>query len=139
MVALNLITSKFKDESSVLSREEQKISSPESLNFGIGIDIESIDNFPIVADFRSDPFYLDNFTPNEISFCILKQNPLETFAGIFCAKEAVFKAKNKSIRGSNLNQIEIVHNSQGMPMLDGFVISISHSKGLAVAIAIALK
>lgn len=103
---------------------------------GIGIDIESTDNFPNASDFRTDSFYTNNFTESEISYCTLKENPIETFAGLFCAKEAAFKADSTLFNGRNFNQIEITH-ANGKPLLNGFDISISHSNGVIVAVAVA--
>lgn len=105
---------------------------------GIGIDIEKVSNLPISDDFRNDAFYLQNFTQTEISYCILKQDPIESFAGLFCVKEAIFKTGDKSLNGINFNQIEISHSETGAPSLSGYYISLSHTDGIIVAVAIAL-
>src|ERR1035437_4333879 len=72
---------------------------------GIGIDVERTSNLPVVDDFRTDAFYLMNFTQSEISYCILKQNPIESFAGLFSIKEAIFKAGVKYNEVLSFNQI----------------------------------
>jgi phosphopantetheine--protein transferase-like protein len=111
-----------------------------SKNFsGVGIDIESVENFPEAQDFRTDSFYVDNFTGSEISYCILKANPIEAFAGLFCAKEAAFKANPAALDNLKFNQIEISHSKAGKPFLNGFYLSISHAKGTAVAVAVAIN
>ena len=102
----------------------------------IGIDIESVDNLPKVDDFREDAFYVNNFSPKEISYCLLKADPYETFAGLFSAKEALCKANNKLI-GIPFNQIAITHDIEGKPFFKGYAVSISHTKQFSVAIAMA--
>ena len=54
-------------------------------NAEVGIDIEQIENFPIVSDYRTDKFYIQNFTEHEIAYCILKSDPRASFAGLFAA------------------------------------------------------
>ena len=106
----------------------------ESTN-GIGIDIESKDNFEIPVDFRENSFYRENFTANEIAYCLLQSEPVLSFAGLFAAKEAVVKAEN-SLIGKPFNLIEIQHTAQGKPYYRDFLISISHSRETAIAIAL---
>jgi holo-[acyl-carrier protein] synthase len=93
------------------------------------------------------------FTTMEITQCEQKGNPLESFAGRFAAKEAVLKALGTGLRGLNWVDIEIINNDLGRPevRLHGAAlvlakelsiyeirISISHSRELAVAFALAL-
>jgi phosphopantetheine--protein transferase-like protein len=101
----------------------------------IGIDIENISNFPAVKDYREDPFYKTNFTQSEISYCILKPSPLESFAGLFCLKEAICKT-NENFRKIQFNQIEISHSPEGKPEFKGYALSVSHTKDVATGIAI---
>ncbi len=101
-----------------------------------GIDIEDISNFPLVADFREDDFYVSNFTSQEIAYCILKGKPMESFAGLFCAKEALCKT-NEHIRQIPFNEIEIKHDDNGKPVYSGYTISIAHTSQFAIAVAIA--
>ena len=105
---------------------------------GIGIDVERTSNLPVVDDFRTDAFYLMNFTQSEISYCILKQNPIESFAGLFSIKEAIFKAGVKYNEVLSFNQIEISHSLTGAPFIDGYQISLSHTDDIVVAVAIAI-
>ncbi len=114
----------------------QPIVNSESLAGASGIDIETIANFPVVTDYREDSFYKLNFSMNEISHCILKENPIASFAGLFSAKEALCKANN-DLRKIPFNQIEIKHDENGKPSFPGFSISISHNEQFSVAIAIA--
>ena len=104
-------------------------------NNGIGIDIETIKNLPKTADFREEEFYKQNFSPGEISSCILKSNPLQSFAGLFAAKEALVKADN-SLLGIPFNNIEINFQDQGKPFYPGFEVSISHQNEVSIAVAV---
>ncbi len=101
----------------------------------VGVDIELIDNFPIPVDYRSDGFYTDNFSPYEISYCLLKENPRASFAGLFAAKEAVVKLDNK-LKGIPFSQIEIAHNEAGKPIYNKIDLSISHAGEYAIAVAV---
>jgi phosphopantetheine--protein transferase-like protein len=101
----------------------------------IGIDIENISNFPIVNDFREDSFYKINFTPTEISYCILKPSPIESFAGLFCLKEAICKT-NEELRKIPFNQFEIGHTQEGKPIYNGYALSVSHTQDIATGVAV---
>lgn len=103
----------------------------------IGIDIEQINNMPIVNDYRDDEFYSMNFTPAEIAYCILQSNPAASFAGLFAAKEAIVKA-NKLFLNKPFNSIYIDHLPNGKPIHPLFKLSISHSNDVAIAVAVAL-
>jgi phosphopantetheine--protein transferase-like protein len=118
------------------AKSQNYTSNIQTTSKAVGIDIESISNFPIATDFREDNFYKLNFSMTEISYCILKQNPQESFAGLFSAKEALCKA-NEQIRKTPFNLIEIKHDENGKPTYPGFSISISHNDQFSVAIAIA--
>ncbi len=117
----------------------QTISPPvEFNNTTIGIDIQEINELPIVNDFRTDGFYIDNFTEKEISYCILQKNSHASFAGLFAVKEAIIKADNSFIN-TKFNTIEIKHNEKGKPYYDGFAISISHNKTSAISAAVCVE
>jgi len=103
--------------------------------YSIGVDIELIDNLPAAVDFRNDPFYTNNFSAHEISYCLLKENPRASFAGLFAAKEAISKINNR-IGKKQFNQTEINHTSEGKPMYAGYAISISHTNDYAIAAAV---
>ncbi|MBS1659727.1 MAG: 4'-phosphopantetheinyl transferase superfamily protein [Bacteroidetes bacterium] len=102
----------------------------------VGIDIEEIGALPRTADFRKEEFYKMNFTPEEIAYCILQPDPYSSFAGLFAAKEALVKAGGFD-RSRSFNKVEIEHSPEGKPQYPGFGISISHSGGMAVAVAAA--
>ncbi len=100
----------------------------------IGIDIQDIQALPRTDDFRTDVFYRMNFTPAEISYCILQPDPYTSFGGLFAAKEAVVKA-DAARRSIPFNTIEIGHTAEGAPLIPDFHLSISHAGGFAVAVA----
>lgn len=91
------------------------------------------------------------FLQSEIDYINKFANKNERICGLFCAKEAVFKSLNLS----NLNHkdIEICHQENGKPYVkfynqtleyfnqnfDKIDISISHTKTMATAIAIATE
>jgi phosphopantetheinyl transferase (holo-ACP synthase) len=104
-------------------------------NAGIGIDIEEVSALPRATDFRREAFYIQNFTPAEISYCILQPDPYESFAGLFSAKEAIVKADER-LRGRMFNSLPIGHSPEGKPLFPGFALSISHAGGMAVAVAV---
>ena len=104
----------------------------------IGIDIESINNLPQAVDFRNDAFYTNNFSAYEISYCLLKENPRASFAGLFAAKEAISKIDDM-IGKQPFNQIEISHTSEGKPSHGAFEISISHASDYAIGVAVFLS
>ena len=104
------------------------------INNKIGIDIEEVENLPITTDYRTNEFYLKNFTQQEISYCLLKNYPRESFAGLYCAKEAIIKIDN-SLGNKNLSEIEIFHDENDAPLNDNYWLSISHSKNIATGVA----
>jgi len=103
---------------------------------GVGIDIEKVSNFPISEDFRNDVFYTDNFTSYEISYCILRNNPYESFAAIFSMKEAIYKSNNSILTNKTFKNIEIKHDNSGAPEFNGFLLSTSHTDEVVVSVAI---
>lgn len=102
---------------------------------GIGVDIESITNF---KKSYKDKHFLDLiFTKEEIKYCQSKKEPYISFAGKFCAKEAVIKAHNKKILIKN---IEIINLKSGkiIVKINGRInnkikCSISHKEDYAVS------
>jgi len=124
-------TSEFKIESNA----KYSINSPQLIQPGIGIDIEEIGSMPRVNDIREDEFYKMNFAPGEIAYCILQQDSYASLAGLFAAKEAIVKASN-NYESRPFSSIIIDHLPNGKPVNNEFQLSISHTKTLAVAVAI---
>jgi phosphopantetheinyl transferase (holo-ACP synthase) len=101
----------------------------------IGVDIQSVTElFPegLPSDPKRDPELLAIYTLKELSYAQSKPDPVQTLTGLFAAKEAVLKCSQKEI---NFTNIEILPDTAGKPITDGFLVSISHSLDNAVAIA----
>ncbi len=123
---------------------ESVVSSPATIphneisgnsDVAIGIDAEEIARFHEVADYREDPFYAMNFSPEEIAYCILQPVAAASFAGLFAAKEAIVKAAPQYAK-KPFSSLSIHHLTSGKPVCEGFEISISHTEQLAIAVAI---
>ena len=71
----------------------------------IGIDIVSIEKFR--KKFEKNNFESKIFTDNEIHYSRKKENYIQTFAGIFAAKEAIIKAYNLNLAYILRKKIEI--------------------------------
>lgn len=118
-------------------------------NFGIGVDIESIDRFNDLADGKQKRLLNKIFTKKEIKYCFSKSNPAPHLAARYAGKESVFKAISSSFDYSlQYKEIEIINNEYGAPyvmikkkLYRDFVIkiSLSHNKDFAIAYAIIQK
>ncbi len=113
-----------------------------------GTDLIEIDRISKTLETYGERFTKRIFTKHEIIFCNGKPNSL---AGRFAAKEAVMKLLGTGIRGVGWKEIEvhrirgfkptinlyrrakIVAEKQGIINIE---ISISHSKTMAIAVAI---
>lgn len=111
----------------------------------IGVDTVSVER--IEKAIKREAFKTKTFTAGEIAYCDGKPNPAQSYAGIFCAKEAAVKAaKCGFTRGVKPIDIEISHDASGAPELafhgnaanvfaryKNADVSISHDGGFAVA------
>jgi len=106
----------------------------------IGIDIVQIDR--IKKSLQSESFVKKVFSSAEILYAESKTDSIQTYAGLFAAKEAAVKALGSGFTGLNLAQIEIKHSSEGQPyaVIKGkeVKLSISHDAGVAAAVAFLL-
>jgi len=116
----------------------------------VGIDIQDIEP---VARFIGTNKMERIFTKGEIEYIRKKANSPLTVAGMFCAKEAFFKALGTGLSVSKLLDVEIRHSNLGAPYyrLSGALImenrlstatlmlSISHTKTTAVAVCIIVR
>lgn len=110
-----------------------------------GIDIEMVTSLPMVADYWSDAFYSATFTPTEIAYCLLQDQPLIHFAARWCAKEALKKCDAAYLH-ADLGTLEVAVSPSGAPHLcvvaDGhstplpFAVSLSHTSQVAVAVVL---
>jgi len=107
--------------------------------FGLGVDIVEISRVRRLA--RRAPRFLQRvFTSREIAYCRSKKNPWPHFAVRFAAKEAVWKALDRSL---SLKDISVGRGPDGRPRVllrgrraAGFALSLSHSDDYALAVAI---
>jgi phosphopantetheine--protein transferase-like protein len=110
-----------------------------------GIDIGTVDDLPVAKDYREDEFYKLSFTPTEIAYCLLQENPRMHFAARWCAKEALKKCYAAYLH-NEMSAIELVTSDRQAPYLtllrDGAVtrlpvtVSISHTSHTAVAVVV---
>ena len=106
----------------------------------VGIDLIFVQElFPEAPqDLKSDKGISEIFSLREMAYAETKTDPLLTLAGIFALKEAVVKTGQvPHTLSANFKELEVSHDEQGVPSMNGFAVSISHCSGLAVAMAIA--
>ena len=101
----------------------------------VGIDIQNVNILPDFEDVWLSEFYTTNFSDSEITHCLKLDNPKESFAGIYSAKESIIKALGTD-GFFEKSTIVIDHNEVGAPIHQDFFISISHDNDFAVSIAI---
>lgn len=117
---------------------------------GLGTDIIEISR--IEKALKNDSFRDRVYTSKEIAEAEKKEiNKFSTYAGKFCAKEAISKALGTGVREFNLVDMEILSDELGKPrvyfygslkekMLNKYVeISISHCREYATAVAVVMK
>ena len=119
---------------------------------GIGNDIIEIER--IEKAISKEGFKNKVYTQKELENIEKRGDRVETYAGIFSAKEAISKAIGTGVREFSLTDLEILNDDLGKPYvvvsekLDKIIkskkedyqieISISHSKKYVIAIAIIL-
>ncbi len=117
--------------------------------YSIGVDLVEIDRIGELIERYQDKFVNRVFTEAEISYCRIKRDNYESFAGRFASKEAVLKATGLGLRdGMTWHDIEILNDPMGRPLvtLHGKLadllagknvhLSISHSKRASVAMVV---
>ena len=118
---------------------------------GVGTDIIEIERFEKTLQ-RSPKITEKLFSPKENSYCQSKgKNKVLHLAGRFAAKEAIVKALGEGFgRTISFLDLEILNNKKGQPIVFfseklkkkfpkiKVLISISHSKTVAVAFALAI-
>lgn len=93
------------------------------------------------------------FTEAELAYCLSKPDPAPHLAARFAAKEAVMKAMRSGIYDLDFVDIEVIRGPNQEPMvqlhgqaaelahskwIEGWYLSLSHTKTLAIAGAIAV-
>lgn len=107
---------------------------------GIGIDIIESDKFKRFKKNPRDRFLTNNYSRLELAHCFSFHDPRLHLAGIFAAKEAVFKTLGKKTPQS---AIEVRKNKDGSPEIwikntrqRSILVSISHTEKFSIAVAI---
>ena len=106
----------------------------------IGIDIEEVGRFSKLPYKNNQTFYKNIFTLAEINYCLSKADSYKHFAVRFAGKEAILKCLQSTIYRAL--DIEIINNKDGAPSVKvknkkgKFLISLSHTKDQAIAIAL---
>lgn len=119
---------------------------------GLGIDIIEIDRIEKAVK-RNSRFLDKVFTKREIKRFEEKGFSYKSIAGVFAAKEAVTKVLGTGIREFNWQDIEVIHDELGKPLvvlhnnakikaiemgIKDILISISHCNTYAVANSIGI-
>ncbi len=118
---------------------------------GVGIDIIEVERVQEKIT-RDSGFKEQIFSKKEIEFCDAQPSKGEHYAGRFAAKEAFLKATGFGLTlGYKLAEIEVVHDSNGKPVLNllgdfkeksiqnnwiKLHLSISHLEAVACAVVI---
>lgn len=113
---------------------------------GVGVDIEKTARF--IDKKINSPFLNRLYTHNELSYCFNKSHPSESLAGRFAAKESIKKALSSLVETRiDHKDIEIINDKSGIPIVFmrnkmvnkfEFLLSISHTKDMAIAFVIAI-
>jgi len=116
---------------------------------GIGIDLVEIDRMER-AMARHEELVSRVFSPRERELCDDHARPAQRYAACFAAKEAASKALGTGVMGFAWQEVEMLRDDRGRPYLalsgraqelaysrgvKKILISVSHSRGLAVAVA----
>jgi holo-[acyl-carrier protein] synthase len=116
-----------------------------------GVDIIEIERIERTVRRFGDRFLQRIYTDGEIAYC---RGRSQRLAGRFAAKEAVSKALGVGIRRIRWRDIEILPDGRGKPHvhlhggaskvakgqgLDGFDVSITHSRSDAIAMVVAWR
>ncbi len=103
---------------------------------GIGTDILNIHNIENVVTDLNDPFVTKTYTQKELELILSRPVPLNSFATRFAGKEAVFKALSVHGNALHLNEIEILENEIGQPVVffHGKAKKLAKVKGIKTAL-----
>jgi holo-[acyl-carrier protein] synthase len=112
-----------------------------NLKISVGTDIVEINRFRRKPLKANASFYDSIFNKSELMYCLKYSDPYPHLAGIFAAKEAVLKCSDQLLR---MTDIEVSRHTDGKPTAVAHCqkkdinakISISHTRSLAIAVAI---
>lgn len=99
---------------------------------GVGTDILCIKTIAPSVQREEDPFVQRIYTPAERTLIQSRDIPLYSYATRFAGKEAVFKAFGVDGDAFRLNEIEILENEAGQPIvfLHGKAATCAEQKGI---------
>ena len=116
---------------------------------GLGIDVVEVGRIKKALDRWGERFFHRVFTSEERNYCKRKAHPEQSLAARFAAKEAVLKAIGTGLSdGIRWTDVEVVNDKSGKPKVQlekkitqrignkKILVSISHTKEFAIAIAI---
>ena len=118
--------------------------------WGVGLDLVEVDRVEALISRWGDRFLGRVFTPVELQLC---RHQAPRLAGRLAAKEAVLKAMGIGLRMGNWRDIEVGRDSLGAPVvmlsgrlaeaarlrgIDRFAVTITHTRRLAMAMALAV-
>ena len=110
-----------------------------TLPIAVGLDIQSVTELTDginLLDLKGDTQMTRLFTARELSYAQARPFPAETVAGLFAAKEAIRKCQGgPPWTPEQFRAIEVLPDEDGRPTFPGFAVSISHSGGIAAAVA----
>lgn len=116
------------------------MSKTPNMDQKVGIDVVDISRFKPFIKNKEHSFLKKVFFSSEIDYCFKYRDTAVHLAGLFVAKEAVSKALG--VKKFPYIEIEVRHDKSGAPEVwKGnkklpISLSISHTKSIAVAIAI---
>ncbi|MCL2170114.1 MAG: holo-ACP synthase [Defluviitaleaceae bacterium] len=113
---------------------------------GLGTDIVEVAR--VKKAISSEKFLTMCFTKAEVEYCSKKE--IQSFAGMFAAKESVAKAIGSGFSGFLPRDVEICHTDEGVPFVklsneiklatnSSIMLSISHENAYATAVAMIVK
>ena len=112
------VSDDMNQESEIETIEENSaVDTPVTGHLVCGIDIQEIDIFPSVDDYWTESFYTDNFSKDEIAYCVTCASPRHSFAARWCIKEALHKCGAKYYN-IPLCDIQISKNRDGSVRLE---------------------
>ena len=115
----------------------------------VGVDVVEIDRIAQMVERFGERFLQRIYTPAEQAYCAGRAADL---AARFAAKEAISKAMGTGMSGLRWTDLEVVVDERGHPSVclhgpaqarakalgwQQCVISLSHSRGLAIAVVVA--
>jgi holo-[acyl-carrier protein] synthase len=84
----------------------------------VGIDLVEVERIASVVERWGQRFLARVYTPEEVSYCLRKNDPYPSLAARFAAKEAFVKALSGLGGGAvSLRDVEVVRQEKGPPQL----------------------